>query len=409
MEAAYIFDALRTPRGKGVAKRGDKPGGALSDVPPQDLVTQLISALDQRNNGVLSDSVARLYLGCVGQVGAQGGHIALLSRILSSLPDHVAVKTLNNYCVSGLTAIGDAVLATQSGQQGFTLAGGVECLSQVPFMADKASYYSDPAVIQSTKWAPPVMGAELVATLGGYKKEQLDDLTYQSHQKAAAAWQADKYASSVMTVLGADGAALLSEDELIRANTSMDSLATLPAAFSELGESGFDAMMLNAFPEVSAINHLHTIAHCPGMADGAALALIGSQKAGEAVGLKPKAKVVAYQECAGDPVLQFGAGFSAMESVLADANLRLSDIDLIEFMEAFAAVPLKFQTDYQPDPDKVNVNGGHLAMGHPMGATGAILTTTLVHELERRKAKTGMVVTHAGGGIGSAMIVERVA
>jgi acetyl-CoA acetyltransferase family protein len=408
MGDAYIFDALRTPRGKGMPQSGDKPGGALCETPPNELVGQLITALNARNGGQINENAAGLTLGCVGQVGAQGGHIALLSRILSDLPDSVPVKSINNFCVSGLTAIGDSVHAVQAGADGLMLAGGVECLSQVGFLADKASYYTDPAISKQSNWAPPIMGAELIATIEGFEKSDLDEVALASQQKAHAAWEAGHYSESVMPVMNGNGESLLERDELIRAGITLEALENLPAAFSEQGASGFDEMMLGFHPELEEINHIHSFGHCPGMADGAALAVVGSKDAGLKAGLKPKVRMIAQAECAGDPILQFTAGFAAMEQVLTDAGMELKDVDLIEFMEAFAAIPLKFMRDYKPDPDKVNVNGGHLAMGHPMGATGAILTTTLVHEMERRDVNTGLVVAHAGGGIGSAMIIERV-
>jgi len=408
MSEVFIFDALRTPRGKGMPARGEKPGGALSETPPHELVRQLIAKLNQRGNEQVSQNASGLTLGCVGQVGAQGGHIALLSRILSDLPETVPVKSINNYCVSGLTAIGDAVYSIRAGKDGLMLAGGVECLSQVGFLADKASYYTNPDIATQSNWAPPVMGAELMATIEGFEKSDLDDFALSSQRKAHKAWEAGHYSKSVMPILSDSGEIIIERDELVRGGITREALEKLPAAFADQGADGFDKMMLGFHPNLEAINHIHSFGHCPGMADGAALAIIGSKQAGEEAGLKPMVRVIAQAECAGDPILQFTAGFAAMEKVLAEAGLGLNDIDLIEFMEAFAAIPVKFMRDYKPDPDKVNVNGGHIAMGHPMGATGAILITTLVHEMDRRDVTTGLVVAHAGGGIGSAMIVERV-
>ena len=387
--------------------KGDKPGGALSVVRPHQLVVGLIEAIEQRNPG-MGDHVACLTLGCVGQVGAQGGHIALVSRLASGLSDGVPAKSLNNFCVSGLTAVADAATKTRSGERGLQLAGGVESLSQVGFLADKADYYSNVELMRAIKWAPPVMGAELIATLEGYSKEELDAVTLLSHQRAHAAWQNDVYAASVEPVRNAAGNVLLDREELVRKDLTVDALAAMQPAFAEQGAMGFDAAMLAEHGDLELINHVHSIANCPGMADGAALILLGSREAGEAAGLEPRARIVAMAETADDPVLQLTAGFKAMERLMAKTGLQIGDFDRIEFMEAFAAVPLKFERDYGPDPDKVNVNGGHLAMGHPMGATGAILLTTLVHELAQCDGELGIVVAQAGGGIGSAMIVERV-
>lgn len=403
----FVFDAVRTPRGKGRPPRGDKPGGALSAIPPYRLVTGLIDAIETRNPGSC-ESVAGLTLGCVGQVGAQGGHIALVARLASRLADDVPAFTLNNFCVSGLTAAGDAAMRAAAGVPGLQLAGGVECLSQVGFLADKADYYQDPVLMREIRWAPPIMGAELMATLDGFSKKDLDELTLRSHQRAQAAWDDGAYADSVVPVCDDDGNVVLGHDELIRAGMTLDDLAAMEPAFAEQGAAGFDAAMLMAHPELDAIDHVHSIANCPGMADGAALVLLGTRAAGEAAGLKPRARVVAMAEAADDPVLQLTAGLRAMDRLMEEANMDIGDFDRIEFMEAFAAVPMKFLRDYVPDEDRVNVNGGHLAMGHPMGATGAVLLTSLVHELERSDSTTGLVVAQAGSGVGSAMVVERV-
>ncbi len=408
MTDAYIYDALRTPRGKGQAATQDKPGGALSSIAPHSMVSQLIDALAERNGDDAMGGVERLLLGCVGQVRSQGGHIALVSRLASQLPDTVATKTLNNYCVSGLSAVGESALWAQAGQPGLSLAGGVESLSQVPFMADKADYYLNDDLRRELRWALPVMGAELIASLEGYNKAELDTLSLTSHQRAVAAWDNGHYDSSVTPVRHADGKLALARDEWLRPDLTLEKLAKLPPAFAEIGAAEADAMMLAAYPQLGAISHLHSVANCPGLSDGAALVLTGSKAAGEAAGLKPRARIRAYAEASGDPVIQFSAGFDAMEAVLKQSKLSLADLDLIEFMEAFAATPLKFLRNYEVDPDKVNVNGGLIAIGHALGATGASLVTTLFHELERRDAELGLVVCLAAGGIGSAMVIERV-
>lgn len=398
----YIYDALRTPRAKGRAARNGKPGGALSGVAPQTLVAGLINALDARQPGVKSRT-NRLSLGCVGQIGAQGGHIALVSRLAAGLPDSTTVRTLNNNCVSGLSAVMDAALWTGR-DGGIAMAGGVEMLSQVGFLADKASYYTDPATIADLRWAPPVLGAELIATIDGISKSELDAFTHRSHQRAYAAWERGFYDSHVVPVTDAAGEALITRDTLIRPQMDPDALAAMPPAFAAQGEAGFDAMMLRAFPGLPQINHVHSIANCPGMADGAAMVLLGT----EHPGLTPRARIVDYIETAGDPVLQLTAGFTALDAILARQSLSIDDIDRWEFMEAFAAPPVKFLRDYAVDPDAVNVNGGHLAMGHPMGATGAILLAALLCELEASGTRRGMVVAQAGGGIGAAMLIERI-
>ena len=398
----YIYDALRTPRGKGKAATQNKPGGALSNLEPHQLVAQLVHELSQRNRG-LENQIESFSLGCVGQVGVQGGHIALASRIASGLPNSISTSTVNNYCVSSLTAIGMMTDKIAAGADGLHVAGGVECLSQVGFLADKASFYSDPKL----GWMPPIMGAELIATLEGFSKVDLDEISLLSHQRAHAAWQAGHYEAGVMSALDEQGKVLLARDELIRNDISQQSLEEMKPAFAEQGAQGFDQRMLQAYPNLDSISHVHSFANCPGMADGAALVIAGDYEAGIRAELTPKAKIVAKVETADDPVLQLTAGMKATEKLLFETGLKISDFDRIEFFEAFAAVPLKFIRDFKPDMDKLNVNGGHLAMGHPMGATGAILLTTLVHELQRCDGQLGLVIGQAGGGIGSAMIIER--
>ncbi len=407
MEDVFIYDAVRTPRGKGKPAKNGNPGGALCEVAPHELVVQLIEVLLQRHGDTMVSEVQRLVLGCVGQIGPQGGHIALVSRLASALRDNTSAQTLNNYCVSGLSAIADAFYRARSDEPGLMIAGGVECLSQVGFFEDRAAYYSNPAMIEALKWAPPIMGAELMATIEGYTKEDLDELTLTSHRRASAAWQAGHYDKSVVPVKSKDGSIALVQDEYV---TSQPDDATLRGAAPAFGTSQyacFDKMMLEEHPELDKISHQHSIANCPGPADGAALTLLGTRQAGRAARLSPLARIASFAEASGDPVLQFGAGFQAMEVALARAGLQLADIELVEFMEAFAAPALKFLRDYRPDPSKVNVNGGHLAMGHPMGATGAILVTTLLHEMIRRDLQTGLVVALAGSGLGAAIVLER--
>ncbi len=408
MTDTYIYDALRTPRGKGAAPKEGKAGGSLHNVPPQELIRQLVDAFAARHGDSVRESVSRLLLGCVGQVGSQGGHLALMSRIAAKLPEATVPKTINNYCVSGMTAVIEAALRTRAGEPGLSLAGGVEMLSQVPFQADKAAYYSDAATSAELNWVAPIIGAELIATDDGFSKAELDALTLRSHQRAAEAWRSGSYDDSVIHVRDRDGETLLAQDELVRPELTDAQLASMPPAFEQLGRAGQDQRVLDHRPDLSAVHHVHSIANCPGMADGAALLLTGSAEAGKSAGLRPRARVVALAETAGDPVLQFGAGFDAMDRALAAAGLELAHLDRIEFMEAFAAVPLRFERRYEVDSERVNVNGGHLAMGHPMGATGAILLCTLLNALEQSDTGLGMAVALAGGGIGTAMIIERV-
>lgn len=398
---AWIYDAVRSPRGKG------KDGGALSSLGPHELVAQLITALKTRNGEAAITGAGGLTLGCVGQIGSQGGNIALVSRLHAGLPHAIPAWTLNNYCVAGLTASGLAARSASAGEDRLLMAGGVEMMSQVAFMGDKASYYTDPKLSRALRYAPVALSADLLATKEKINRAEIDTVALASHRKAASAWDEGRYEASVIPICDAQGDILLQRDEMIRPELDETALAALPPAFEQLGAMGYDAMMLDANPGLARVEHIHSVADCPPMADGAALVLIGAKAAGEAAGLAPRARILAHVETAGDPVDQLTAGFAAMERILDETGLKLADFDRIEFMEAFAAIPAKFARDYDADPDRVNVNGGHLAMGHPMGATGAVLLTTLVHELERCGGALGLVVAHGGSGVGAAMIVER--
>ncbi|WP_417476813.1 acetyl-CoA C-acyltransferase [Maricaulis sp.] len=402
MTEICLYDAVRTPRGKG------KPGGALSGLTPHELVGQLVTALRLRSGETALERVTSLTLGCVGQIGPQGGQLALVSKLHANLPAAMTSRTLNNYCVSGLTATRLAALeAAATGDDRLRLAGGVEMMSIVPFLADHAHYYDDPDTARALRYVPVPLSADLMATMEGISREELDAITVRSHQRAARAW-AKGGLDEVISVHGPDGAVLLARDESVRPETSMASLARLAPAFGPMGAQGFDDVMLAARPELTAIEHVHTIAHCPPIADGAALVMLGSRQAGAAAGLKPRAIIRAATEASADPVLQLTAGFAAMEAALVEAGLNLEDLDRIEFMEAFAATPVKFERDYAIDPARVNPEGGHLAMGHPMGASGAILVTTLLAGLERDGGRLGMAVLHGGSGVGAAIIIERV-
>ncbi|MEO1038630.1 MAG: acetyl-CoA C-acyltransferase [Pseudomonadota bacterium] len=398
----YLYDAVRTPRGKGSAK------GALAALAPEELIAQLISALSRRCGEDAIRSSASLTLGCVGQVDAQGGHLALISALHAGLPHTMAKLTVNNFCVSGLSAIASAARdASGSGDDRLRIAGGVEMMSAVPFMADRASYYTDTQTARRLRYAPVALAADLMATREAIPKTELDRVTARSHQRAAAA-QARDDAPEIITVCGPDGETRLAKDESVRADFTEDRLSAFPPAFAELGAEGYDAMMSEAALGGAAVDHVHSLANCPPPADGAALALIGSRAAGRAAGLAPKARIRALVQSAGDPVVQLTAGFAAMDAALDQAGSSLGDMDRIEFMEAFAAPVVRFERVYKPDPDRVNPDGGHLAMGHPMGASGAILATTLLAGLERCGGALGLAVAHGGSGVGAALVLERV-
>lgn len=380
--SAYIYDAVRTPRGKA------RPDGGLASLKPQQLVGGLIDALEQRSSARPAPDA--LILGAVGQIGAQGGNIALISKLHAGLPDTTAAFAINNYCASGLTAIGQAAAMVQSGQANSVLAGGVEMMSRVPFMADNADYYTDDAFDRRTRYIPVALAADRLAEDIGIMRAEMDQAALTSQQRTVAAEGTALLASRIAL----NG---LYREECARPATTLEALAAMPPAFGVFAEQYRDAL------GDRVIDPRHTVGHAPPMSDGAGLALIGSQD----LGAKPRARIVAWAEVGGDPAESLTAGFAAMDRALDKAKLTLADLDRIEFMEAFAVTIVKFLRDRKPDPAKVNVGGGHIAKGHPMGATGAILVSALLDALDAAGGKYGLVVAAGASGVGSAMIVER--
>lgn len=399
--SVYIYDAVRSPRGKG------RPDGSLAGVAPAQLVVQLVRALERRLGAPVVRDAGHLTLGCVTQVGAQGGHAALSARIQADLPDSMACLTLNNFCVSGLSALADAARRVQSGQVDLALAGGVESMSQVAFLSDAADYYSDMALASSMGWAPVGVAADLLATREGLERPELDAAVLRSHARAAAAWREGRFADRVIPMTYADGTLALAQDENIRDFGDGAGLARLGPVFAAAGAQGFDDILIAHKPELQAVRHVHTVAHCPPISDGASLLLVGDAKAGRRHGLRPLARIRSVAETADDRVMQLTAGYRAMALALERAGLSLDQVGAVEFMEAFAAVPVLFERDFAPDMSRVNPNGGHLAMGHPMGATGAILATSLLDDMTQLDAQTGLVVATGGVGVGAAMVFER--
>lgn len=375
----FIHDAVRTPRGK--ARRD----GALARETPHGLVSHLVEALQDR--GLDPRAVDQFTLGCVGQVGAQGGGIAMVAKMAAGLPDRCVVHSLNNFCASGLSAIGLSANAIVAGQAKSVLAGGVEMMSRVPFMADQADYYTDKNFPPARRYIPVGLAADLLADDQRISREAMDAAAERSQRLAAAAEDKSTFNASRVSISGLD------REESIRPAT-IESLAALPPAFVQWGEEYAHAL------EQPAV-HRHTIAHAPPIVDGAGLALLSSRPEGA------RARIVSYAEMGGDPRASLTAGFAAMEEALERANLKLGQLDRIEFMEAFAVTIAMFLRDYAVDPDRVNVSGGHLAKGHPMGATGAILTSTLLDVLDEADGKLGMVVCTGAQGVGAAMILER--
>jgi acetyl-CoA C-acetyltransferase/acetyl-CoA acyltransferase len=382
---AWIHDAVRTARGKA------RPDGGLAALKPQQLVGGLVDALEAR--GHEPRRVDALVLGCVGQVGDQGGNIALVSKLHAGVRDEAAAFALNNYCVSGLTAIGHVALQVAAGQIERGLAGGVEMMSRVPFMGDQASYYTDASFPKRTRYVPVALAADRLAQTRGVSRQELDAVALASQQRAAAAEAAGTGLASRVAVGG------LAVDECIRSKTSAQSLADLQPAFAGLAAQYADALE-------GPLDHRHTISHAPPVCDGAGLALIGGATGGNTA---PRARIVAYAESGGDPQASLLAGFAAMERALRQAGLALADMDRIEFMEAFAVTQALFLREHAVDPQRVNVAGGHVARGHPMGASGAILLSTLLDALDVANGRFGLVVCSGASGVGAAMIVERTA
>ncbi|MEZ5957042.1 MAG: acetyl-CoA C-acyltransferase [Hyphomonadaceae bacterium] len=379
--SAFIYDAVRSPRGKA------RPDGGLAALKPQELVSGLIEAIASRAGAAPKPDA--LLLGAVGQIGAQGGNIALVSKLHAKLPDETAAFTLNNYCVSGLTAIGQAAALVAAGQAKSVLAGGVEMMSRVPFMADNADYYADASYDRRTRYIPVALAADRLAEDIGVTRSEMDQAALTSQQRTAAAEGTPLVASRIAL----NG---LNREECARPSTTLETLAGMAPAFPALADQYRDAL------GGRAIDHRHTVAHAPPMADGAAIACVGAEGLG-----KPRARVVAWAEAGGDPAQSLTAGFTAMDRVLSKAKLALSDLDRIEFMEAFGVTIVKFMRERKPDPAKLNVGGGHMAKGHPMGATGAILLSSLLDALDAADGKYGLVVAAGASGVGSAMLVER--
>lgn len=375
----YIHDAVRTPRGKA------KQDGGLARETPHGLIAHLVDALDTRGRD--PRVIDQFTLGCVGQVGAQGGGIGMVAKTAARLPDDSVVHTLNNFCASGLSAIGLAANAIIAGQAERALAGGVEMMSRVGFMADRADYYTATDFAPRLRYIPVGLAADLLAGKEGVMRAELDACTERSQRLAALAEDTPAWTASRIAVAG------LTREESVRP-TSAHRLAGMPTAFDAWGREYADALD-------GPVVHHHTVAHAPPIVDGAGLALVSGSADGA------RARIVAYAESGGDPRDSLTAGFAAMDKVLARAGLTLADLDRIEFMEAFAVTIAKFLRDWEVDPDLVNVSGGHLAKGHPMGATGAVLTSTLLDVLDAAEGQLGLVVCTGAQGVGAAMIVER--
>ncbi|MDT0401320.1 MULTISPECIES: acetyl-CoA C-acetyltransferase [Streptomyces] len=399
---AYVYDAIRTPRGRG------KANGALHGTKPVDLVVGLIHETLRRFPDLDPAAVDDIVLGVVSPLGDQGADIARTAAVLAGLPDTVAGVQENRFCASGLEAVNMAAMKVRSGWEDLVLAGGVESMSRVPMGSDGGAWALDPRTNHATGFVPQGIGADLIATLEGFSRHDVDSYAALSQERAAAAWKDGRFDRSVVPVHNRGGLLVLDRDEHMRPGTTAESLAGLKPSFAQAGElAGFDAVALQKYHWVERIDHVHHAGNSSGIVDGAALVAIGSGEAGERHGLVPRARIVSAAVSGADPTIMLTGPAPASRKALAKAGLTIDDIDLVEINEAFAAVVLRYVKDMGLTLDRVNVNGGAIAMGHPLGATGAMILGTLVDELERRDRRYGLATLCVGGGMGIATVVER--
>jgi acetyl-CoA C-acetyltransferase len=402
MPDAFIYDHVRTPRGRG------KTDGALHEVTALNLATQALAAVKERNklDPALVDDVV---LGCVDPVGEAGGDIARVAALTAGYGNGVPGVQINRFCASGLDAVNFAAAEIMSGQHDMTIGGGVESMSRVGIGAAGGAWPMDPAIALKSYFMPQGISADLIATKYGFSRDDVDAYAVESQKRAATAWNEGRFARSVISVKDVNGLTILAKDEHMRPGTTMQSLAQLNPSFAQLGETnGFDAVAVQAHPELETINHVHHAGNSSGIVDGAAAVLIGSKQAGENAGLKPRMRIRAFANIGSEPAIMLTGPVDVTKKVLAKAKMSLDDVDLIEVNEAFASVVLRYCQAFDLDAAKVNVNGGAIAMGHPLGATGAMILGTVIDELERRDLSTALVTLCIGAGMGTATIIERV-
>ncbi len=403
MADAFIFDHLRTPRGRG------KASGSLHEVKPVDLVVGLLDEVRRRNPGLDPHRIDDLVLGVVSPLGDQGGDIAKTAALAGGLPETVAGVQLNRFCASGLEAVNQAAARVRSGFEDLILAGGVESMSRVPMGSDGGAWAMDPATSFATGFVPQGIGADLIATIEGFSREDVDAFAAESHHRAAKAWANGYFAESVIPVTDINGLTILDHDETIRPDTSVEGLAALRPSFADIGaQAGFDDVALEKYHWVERIDHVHHAGNSSGIVDGAALTVIGSAEVGEQLGLRPRARVIATAVSGADPVIMLTGPAPASRKALAKAGLDVGDIDLFEINEAFAGVALRFMRDLGISHEITNVNGGAIALGHPIGMSGTRLVITLLNELARRGGGTGAAALCGGGGQGDALLVRTI-
>lgn len=403
MTEAYIYDAARTPRGKG------RPDGALHEVTSVALSARLLNAVKERN-GLSGHAVEDVIWGNVTQVGEQGGCLARSAVLMSDLDESIPGLAINRFCASGMEAVNLAANQIRGGAGGAYIAGGVEMMGRVAMGSDGAAIAVDPALAMKTYFVPQGISADLIATEYGFSRQQADALAVESQRRAAMAWKEGRFAKSIVPVIDQNGVVILARDEYMRPETSLESLGALKASFKDMGEvmPGFDKVAMMKYPHLAAINHIHHAGNSSGIVDGAAAVLVGNKEFGLAHGLKPRARIRATAKIGTDPTIMLTGPVPVTEKILRDAGMSISDIDLFEVNEAFASVVLRFMQAFNVDPVRVNVNGGAIAMGHPLGATGAIIIGTMLDELERSGKGTALATLCIASGMGAATIIERV-
>ena len=402
MTEAFIYDAVRTPRGKGRAS------GALHEVTPMRLATTALEAVRDRNE-LDTSLVDDVVLGCVMPVGEQGSDIARVAVIQSGYAETTAGVQINRFCASGLEACNMAAAQVMSGQSQMAIGGGVESMSRVPMGSDGGAWATDPAVALPTYFVPQGISADLIATKYGFSRDDVDAYAVESQKRAKRSWDEGRFAKSIIPVKDINGLTVLDRDEHLRPETTMQSLASLEPSFITMGEQfGFDSVATQRYPEVERIEHVHHAGNSSGIVDGAAAVLIGNAEAGKKAGLKPRARIRSFASIGSEPTIMLTGPSFAAEKALRLAGMQPSDIDLYELNEAFASVVLRFMQALNIPHDKINVNGGAIALGHPLGATGAMILGTMVDELERSGKSTALVTLCVGAGMGTATIIERV-
>jgi acetyl-CoA C-acetyltransferase len=403
MAEAFVYDHIRTPRGKG------KKAGSLHEVKPVDLVVGLLDEIKVRNPTLDPNRIDDVVLGVVSPIGDQGSDIAKTAALKAGYPETVAGVQLNRFCASGLEAVNQAASRVRGGFEDLILAGGVESMSRVPMGSDGGAWAMDPATALQTGFVPQGIGADLIATLGGWTRHDVDAYAAESHHRAAKAWANGYFSNAVVPVRDLNGLTVLDHDETIRPDTTPEGLAGLKPSFADIGaQAGFDDVALEKYHWVERINHVHHAGNSSGIVDGAAIMAIGSEQVGTDLGLTPRARIIATAVSGADPTIMLTGPAPAARKALAKAGLSVEDIDLFEINEAFAAVAMRFMQDLGISHEITNVNGGAIAMGHPLGATGAMILGTLVDELHRRDLRRGLATLCVGGGMGIATIVELV-